>query len=82
MDLPEAEDEAIDCEEMARQITFVLGNNVYLGLQCLLKAVIGELSNQPEVREDLRREAIEFLDNGKIELKNTKKLSKDQQFHF
>ena len=45
-----------DQDALAKQITFLLGMNSFLGIQALTKAVAGELSLRPELRDSLRRE--------------------------
>ncbi|MCI0466684.1 MAG: cytochrome P450 [Beijerinckiaceae bacterium] len=45
-----------DADEVAKQITFVTGMNSFLGIQNLLKSIVGELSLDPELRAKLRRE--------------------------
>jgi prostaglandin-endoperoxide synthase 2 len=46
-----------DDEDMiAKQITYVIGMNSYLGIQNLLKSIVGELSLDPNLCEKLRQE--------------------------
>jgi cytochrome P450 len=47
-----------DEDVVAKQMTYFLGNNSFLGLQSVLKSVIGELSAQPKLRDALRDEIV------------------------
>ena len=45
-----------DEDAVAKQMAFLLGMNSFLGIQALLKALVGELSLRPELCASLRRE--------------------------
>jgi prostaglandin-endoperoxide synthase 2 len=45
-----------DRDALAKHLTFVLGMNSFLGNQSVLKSLIGELTNSPELRAALREE--------------------------
>lgn len=45
-----------DEDTIAKQITYVVGMNSYLGIQNLLKSIVGELSLDPKLRSRLRGE--------------------------
>ena len=47
-----------DPDQVAKQVTYLLGNNSFLGIQSLLKSVIGELSLHPQWHAALRQEII------------------------
>jgi cytochrome P450 len=52
-----ARDEGLTDEDaVAKQIAFLLGMNSFLGIQALLKALVGELSLRPELCASLREE--------------------------
>jgi cytochrome P450 len=51
-----------DDQAVARQIMFLVGMNAFLGIQNLLKSVVGELSLRPELCEQLRQEMAGNLD--------------------
>jgi len=55
-----------DEDVIAKQITYVAGMNSFLGLQNLLKSVIGELSSDPKLRDELRQEMEESLVGGDV----------------
>lgn len=42
---------------LARQLAFLVGMNSYLGLQCLFKSIVGELSVRPDVTRSLLEQA-------------------------
>jgi cytochrome P450 len=42
-----------DEDALAKQVTFLLGMNSFLGTQSLLKSIVGELGQRPKVRMDL-----------------------------
>ena len=48
-------------DEVAKQLLFTIGVNCYLGLQCLSKSLIGELSMRPKLRAEMRAEALAVL---------------------
>lgn len=53
-----ARDEGLhDREALAKQLTFLCGMNSFLGLQNLMKSLVGELTLHPAWREAVRREA-------------------------
>ena len=56
----QATDSAVlrDQTVLARQITFLLGMNAFLGTQSLLKSIVGELGNHPTWRERIREELL------------------------
>ncbi|OUD09953.1 hypothetical protein BVC71_00040 [Marivivens niveibacter] len=49
-----AKDRLHDTYELAQQLLFLVGMNNYLGIQSLLKSIIGELSNNSDYATDLR----------------------------
>ena len=50
------EEELYNEDEIAKQLLFLTGMNNFLGLQGMSKALIGELSLRPELRQALREE--------------------------
>ena len=66
-----AGDEGLHDEDaIAKQITFLLGMNSFLGTQNLLKSIVGELSLHPGLCAELRKEIVAVVgsDPAKIEL--------------
>jgi prostaglandin-endoperoxide synthase 2 len=57
-----------DEDAVAKQITFLLGMNSYLGIQNVFKSIVGELSLRPELCRTLREEMASVL---KPDPKNT-----------
>lgn len=53
-----------DDESVARQVMFLIGMNAFLGIQNLLKSIVGELSLRPELCEQLRQEMAGSLGPG------------------
>jgi cytochrome P450 len=45
-----------DQEYVAKQITFLLGMNSFLGVQCFMKGIVGELGSRAELCDRLRAE--------------------------
>ena len=45
-----------DQDYVAKQITFLLGMNSFLGVQCFMKGIVGELGSRAELCERLRAE--------------------------
>ncbi|HEV7306144.1 cytochrome P450 [Ensifer sp.] len=41
---------------VAKQVAFLAGMNSYLGLQCLFKSIVGELSMRPDIHDELARQ--------------------------
>ncbi|WP_018263767.1 cytochrome P450 [Methylobacterium sp. WSM2598] len=52
-----AEEGLPDPEVVAKQLTFLIGMNSFLGLQNLLKSLVGEFALHPAWQEEVRREA-------------------------
>ena len=48
--------ELADEDQIANQILFLIGMNSFLGTQCMIKALVGELSCRPELANRLRAE--------------------------
>jgi prostaglandin-endoperoxide synthase 2 len=57
-----AEEGLIDQDALAKQLTFLMGMNSFLGMQNLLKSLAGEMSLHPEMREAARDPSLGRLD--------------------
>jgi prostaglandin-endoperoxide synthase 2 len=64
-----------DEDAIAKQITYVIGMNSFLGIQNLLKSVVGELSLDPQLCDRLRQEVTESL-QGELTSANLETLKK------
>jgi prostaglandin-endoperoxide synthase 2 len=58
-----------DEDAIAKQITFLLGMNSFLGTQSLLKSIVGELSLRPDLCATLRQESAAVLGAGAVDLR-------------
>jgi prostaglandin-endoperoxide synthase 2 len=70
-----------DEDTIAKQITYVIGMNSYLGIQNLLKSIVGELSLDPELCDKLRLEIMDEME-GELTSANFGKLEKLEQLDY
>ncbi|WFU61265.1 cytochrome P450 [Bradyrhizobium brasilense] len=50
-----------DKDALAKRLTFLFGMNSFLGTQSLLKSIVGEFAQRPELRQDLCKEMDDVL---------------------
>lgn len=69
-------------EDLANQLLFLTGMNNFLGLQGMSKALVGELSKNPGLTDDLRQEIQEAEENcgGNLDISDIAGLKKMDRF--